>query len=53
MDESAVWHGIRKPGRHRRKRGLSQHQKQIRFFTVLVILLALAAFTGLIFWFNL
>ena len=53
MDESVVWQATRKPGRQRRKRSLSNHQKQIRFFTVLVMVLVLAAFTGLIFWLNL
>jgi hypothetical protein len=53
MNESAVWQETRKPSRRRRKCSLSQHQKQMRFFTVMVVLLVLVAFTGMICWFNL
>ena len=37
---------------HRRKRSLSNHQKQIRFLTVMAVVLLLAAFTGLIYWIS-
>ena len=53
MDKSAVWQGMEKRGRGRRKRSLSDHQKQMRFLTVMVIALTLAVFTGVIFWCNL
>ncbi len=36
----------------RRKRSLSTYQKQIRFLTVLAVVLGLAVFAGLIYWIN-
>jgi len=53
MDELAVGHGMSKTGVCRRKRSLSAHQKQMRFLTIVITALVLAAFTGMIYWCNL
>ena len=39
-------------GKHRRKGRLSIHQKQMRFLTMMLVVLLAALFTGLLYWIN-